>query len=78
MVARQQQEPEADLRDDEGLGKREHVREQAARLGVAVVRPPADRRRGERSGDDRERHRMVNADHGGGAYPRGCGYSLSV
>ena len=41
MVAREEQQPEPDLRDEQRLGEREQVCEEPARLAPPVVRPGA-------------------------------------
>ena len=72
MMAREKQEPEPDLRDEQRLREREQMRQKPARLALAVVRPGSRRRRPERRSEDREGDGMVDADHGP-AEPSGVG-----
>ncbi len=55
----EEQEAEPDLRDEERLGEREQVRDDAPRLAMAVVREAGERGGAERRSEDEECHGVV-------------------
>ena len=64
MMAREEQQADPDLRDEQCLHEREQMGQEPARLPVAVVRPGADPGGPEGRSEHRERDRMVDAHHG--------------
>jgi hypothetical protein len=62
-VIGEQQEPEPDLRDEERLGQRDQVRDEAARLTPAVVREAREQRGAEGRSEHEECHGVMSRQH---------------